>query len=307
MKEYLMETMMDLPAGVGFVALGLFVLVLAKVAKDFMTPYKVDEQLTGKDNPALGLSMTGYYLGVVIVFLGVLQDSGEGQESYRIAAYGADLLEVFLYSLGGIVLLNLSRVVVDKVILTRFSTHKEIIEDRNTGTGAVECANYVASGLIIAGALNGDIMLDSPEYLESGIPWWLGAWTAGAFFILGEAGLFLFTWVYQRFTKYDIHDEIEKDNVAAGVALGGNMVAIAIILLKGLKGDFVGWPENVSTFAVYAVAGCILLFLVRWVADRVMLPGATFDEEIARDRNINAAWIESALVIGAACIIFFSL
>jgi uncharacterized membrane protein YjfL (UPF0719 family) len=307
MQEYILDILSDLPAGVGYVALGLFVLVLAKAAQDFMTPYGVDEQLTGKDNPALGLSITGYYMGVIIVFLGVLQDSGEGLENFKASAYGADLLEVFLYSLGGILLLNVSRTVVDKVILTRFSTRKEIIEDRNVGTGAVEFANYVASGLIIAGALNGELVLDNPAYAESGVPWWMGAWTALAFFILGEAGLFLFTWVYQLITRYDFHEEIEKDNVAAGVALGGNMVAIAVILLKGLKGNFTGWPENLSAFAVYAVAGCILLFLVRWVADLVMLPNATFDEEIARDRNINAAWIESALVIGSACIIFFSL
>ena len=53
--------------------------------------------------------------------------------------------------------------------------------------------------------------------------------------------------------------------------------------------------------------GCILLFLVRWVADLFMLPGATFDEEIARDRNMSAALIEASVVIGSAGIIFFSL
>ena len=91
------------------------------------------------------------------------------------------------------------------------------------------------------------------------------------------------------------------------MAFAGNMIAIGIVLLKGLKGDFVGWAENLSAFAVYSVAGCLLLFLVRWAADLFMLPKATFDEEIAKDRNLNAAWIESAVVIGAAGIIFFSL
>ncbi|MHC4943104.1 MAG: DUF350 domain-containing protein [Planctomycetota bacterium] len=291
MKEYLLDTLTDLPAGAGFVVLGLIVLVLAKIAKDFMTPFKLDQELTARDNPALGLSVTGYYLGVIIVFLGVLAESGEDTLEYTADAYGMDLLEVFLYGLAGIVLLNLGRLIVDKFILSQFSTRKEIIEDRNVGTGAVEFGNYVTSGLIIAGAFHGQ-----------GDPF-----TAVVFFALGEAGLILFSWLYQLFTSYDIHGEIERDNTAAGVALAGNMVAIGIVLLKALKGDFLGWTENITAFVVYAVAGCILLFVVRWIADLFMMPGATFDEEIARDRNINAAWIESAVVIGAASIIFFSL
>ena len=70
MTAYLSETLRYLPAGIGFVVLGVLVLVIAKIAKDFFTPYGLDEQLTEKDNPALGLSMTGYYLGVISVFLG---------------------------------------------------------------------------------------------------------------------------------------------------------------------------------------------------------------------------------------------
>jgi uncharacterized membrane protein YjfL (UPF0719 family) len=297
MTEYVSETLKVLPAGIGFVVLGLLVLILAKIAKDFFTPYKLDEQLMEKDNPALGLSITGYYLGVIAIFLGVLIEPDESMEGLTATGYGMDLLEVFLYSMGGILLLNLSRLIVDRMILTRFSTKKEIIQDRNAGTGAVEFGNYVASGLIIAGALNG----------EGTDTWWMGVVTALVFFLLGEAGLILFSRVYQLFTKYDIHDEIEKDNVAVGVALGCNMVAIGIILLKGLKGDFVGWAENISVFVLYAIVGCILLFLVRWVADLFMLPGATFDEEIARDRNLSAALIEASVVIGSAAIIFFSL
>lgn len=297
MKEYIMENLLDLPYGAGFVILGVVMLAIAKVAKDFLTPYKVDEQLTVKDNPALGLSMTGYYIGVIIIFLGVLQDDFSETEEYAASAFGADLLEVFLYSLGGIVLLNVGRVVVDKVVLSSFSTKKEIIEDRNVGTGAVEFGNYTASGLIIAGALNGN----------SDGAWWMGIATALAFFALGQITLVIFGKIYQGITKYDIHAEIEKDNVAAGVALGGNMVAIAIVLLKGLKGDFVGWTENLSGFGVYAVAGFILLVIVRWIADLIMLPNATFDEEIAKDKNVAAAWVESAVNMGAASIIFFSL
>lgn len=290
MNEYLMEILGDLPMGASFTALGFIVLIVAKVGKDFLTPYKLDTQLTEKDNPALGLSMAGYYLGVVAIFLGTLHEPDDGDAAYTSTEYLSDLLEVFLYSLAGIFLLNISRFLLDKLILRQFCTRKEIIEDRNVGTGAVQFGNYITSGLVIAGAFHGegDIL------------------SAALFFGLGEAALICFVGFYQMVTRYNIHDEIEKDNVAAGVALGGNMIAIGIILLKGLAGSVTTLSENVTAFVVYAVAGFALLFAVRWVADLFMLPNATFDKEIAEDRNLAAALVESAVVIGAACVIFFS-
>ena len=291
MNEQIMEILSDLPVGIGFTALGFLVLIVAKIGKDFLTPYKLDEQLTEKDNPALGLSMAGYYLGVIIIFLGTLHEPEDPDAVYTIKEYTGDLVEVFLYSLAGIILLNISRWVVDKLILRQFSTRKEIIEDRNSGTGAVQFGNYITSGLVIAGAFHGEGDLHSAALIIS----------------LGEAAQICIVGINQLVTRYNIHEEIEKDNVAAGVALGGNMIAIGIILLKGLAGSITTMSENVVSFAVYAVAGCVLLFAVRWTADLFMWPKATFDKEIAEDHNLAAALVESSVVIGAAAVIFFSL
>jgi len=291
MNDYWTTLLHDLPLGIGFVALGFIVLIIAKITKDYVTPYNDDEHLTEKDNPALGLSRMGYYLGVITVFLGTLHEPEDLDLEYTFGDYWNDLLVVFLYSLAGIALLNVSRFLMDKLILRRFCMKKEILEDRNSGTGAVQCGNYITSGLIIAGAFHGegDIL------------------SAAVFFALGQAALIVFVGFYQLITRYDIHAQIEKDNVAAGVALGGNMVAIGVILLKGLSGNFVSWSDNILGFGVYAVVGCILLFVVRWTADVFMLPNATFDKEIAEDRNLAAAFIECAVVIGAAVIVLVAL
>ena len=184
-------------------------------------------------------------------------------------------------------------VLVDKLLLYKFSTKKEIITDRNLGTAAVEAGSYIATGLIVAGAIHGD---------DSG---GIAILASLAFFALGQAALVAFARLYQWETKFDIHDEIEKDNVAAGVALGLNLIAIGVILFGAIAGEFISWKEGLSQFGYFAILGCLLLFLLRKVTDRLLLPGTTIAHEIAKDKNLNAAWIEGIVSVGMATVILF--
>ena len=292
-----METIQSLGIGLAYVVLGIVVLIIAKIVKDFLTPYKIDEELTTKDNPALGLAISGYFAGVLIVFLGAVMGPNLEYESLGelVISLGID----FLFALGGIVALNIGRWVVDKFVLTQFSTTKEIIQDRNAGTGAVECGGFIATGLIVAGAIYG----------EGGERWWWTLLSVVVFFVLGQVVLVLFAKFYQWITRYDIHAEIERDNVAAGVALGSSMIAIGIIVLKGTAIDFdtdsgSEWLDSFLWFAIYAVLGFVLLMILRKVTDALFLPGTTIQHEIATDRNLNAAWIEGVVAIGIATMVF---
>ena len=282
------QTFESIATGVAYVVLGVILLLVAKLIMDVLTPFKIDEHLTDKDNPALGLAMVGYFAGVMIVFLGaVIGPDLESDLSFAelLAVIGVDVL----YALGGILALNVGRWSVDKLVLPQFSTVKEIIEDRNVGTGAVEFGCYIATALVIAGAIQG----------QGG-----GPLSAVVFFVLGQLVLVVFAKLYQLATRYDIHEQIEQDNVAAGVALGLSMVAIGIIVLKGAAGDFVSWTENLTWFGIDAVLGFVVLLGLRKVTDALFLPGTTISHEIAVDRNLNAAWIEGVVAIGIAAMIF---
>ena len=294
MADAFVDTLTVIPRGLVFVGLGIVVLALARLAQDVVTPYRIGDQLTNRDNVALALSIAGYYLGVIVVFLGALYqpfslivDGGLGfTEDYWLT-----VLEVFLYSLGGIVALNLARIVVDKLVLHRFSTEKEIIEDRNAGTGAVEFGVYVAAGLVVAGSISG----------EGG-----GPLTSLAFFALGMVALILYAFFYQLLTSMDVHDEIERDNTAVGVALGANLIAIGVVTFKAVFGDFVSWGEGIVSFAVYAVVGFALLAVVRLVMQFVLFPRANVAHELTVDRNLGVALIEGVSVIGVSLILLFA-
>ena len=304
MVDVLVDTLEFFPRGLVYVGVGVVVLVLAKFAQDFLTPYRINEQLSHKDNTALGLSITGYFLGVIIVFVGVLYQPltviRDDQWQFN-GDFGMDVLEVFLYAVAGILVLNLARILVDKLVLYKFKTEKEIIEDQNAGAGAVEFAVYIAVGLVIAAATAGaGVSADEVTVVESII-------RSVVFFVLGMAVLMAFALFYQMTTPFDIHEEIEKDNAAVGIALAGNLIAIALVIFKAVFGEFVGWTESLVGFAVFAVIGFVLLYVVRIIVDFALLPGTKVSDELAVDRNIGVAFIESGVVISAALILYFAI
>ena len=295
MAEAFVNVFEQIPRGLVYVVVSVVVLAIARLVQDFMTPYHIQEQLDRKDNVALAVSIAGYYFGVIIIMLGALY------EPFRLiaddtlgfsAAYWQDVALVFGYSIAGIIILNVARIVVDKLVLHEFSAEEEIIEDQNAGTGAVEFAVYVAVGLVIAGAISGDS--GGPE-------------TAAAFLALGLITLIIYALVYEWTTSFDIHEQIVQDNVAVGVALAGNLIAIGIVVFKAVFGEFVGWTESLAAFATYAVVGFVLLYAVRFVVDKLLFPKVSLADELAVDRNLGAAFIESAALISVSLILFFAI
>ncbi len=295
MVDAFIDTLELFPRGLVYVGIGVAVLVIGKLIQDLLTPYKINRQLRTKDNVALGLSITGYYLGIVIVFLGaVYQDFSNPIITDGLGFttdYWQDVLEVFLTSLAGIAALNLARIAVDRLVLHRFSTERKIIDDQNTGTGAVEAGVYIAAALVIAGSVSG----------EGG-----GPETSLAFAALGLLVLVLYTLFYELTTSFNIHEQIEGNNTAVGVALAGNLVAIGIVVLKAVFGDFVGWEEALAGFITFAAFGFGLLLAMRLVVDLIMFPRVKVADELAIDRNLGVALIEGSVVVSASMILFFA-
>ena len=295
MGDAFVDTLETIPRGLIYVALGLGILTLGKILRDLLTPYRIDEQVTKKKNLAVSLRLSGYLIGIILVFLGALYQpllvsSVDGLGFNR--EFGEDVLEVFLYSLAGIAALNVVRILVSRLVLYKFDLEKEILEDQNVGAAAVEFGTYIATALLIAGAASG----------EGG-----GPDVALAFFGLGLVALMLFALFYQITTPFDIHKEIEGDNAAVGVALGGNLIAMGLVTFKAVFGSFDGWSEAIAAFITFAVVGFLLLFVLRLMIDFLLLPKVKVSNELAAERNVGVALIEGAVVISASLILFFAI
>lgn len=270
----------DLTKTLAFVGLYFFIFLFAKWLKDFLTPYKLNEELTKNDNLAVALTMSGYYLGTVAIFVGAILGPTYG--------FKQDLLLVGGYSLLGLLFLNISRFLNDKIILRKFCNVEQLTKKHNVAVGAVQFGTYVATGLIAAGAITG----------TGG-----GVVTAIVFFVLGQFALLLFSIIYNIFTPYCIHEELEKKNTAAGVALGGTLVALGIIILNGTKGDFISWEENLTEFALVSIIAFIFLPIIRFVVDKLVIPGDNLSREITEDKNLGAGLLEATVAISFAIIL----
>ena len=272
--------------GFTYLAVVLVLLVIGKLVYDGLhRRFVLRTELVEKDNLAVALAVAGYYLGLVIVLGGVVS----GPASFNMFD---DVIGLVIFGVLGIVLLNLSAWINDKVVFSKFDNEKEIVEDRNAGMGAVEGGNYVAVGLLPAGALSG----------EGGLLPGLVFWVLGLFALI-VAGL-----LYDKITSYDLHEQIEKDNVAVGVAFAGVLVGFGNIIRLAGDGDFVSWNESLTEFGYYTLVGLILLPLIRIFADKVLLPGASLSDELVQDRpNLGAGFIEAVSYLAASMLIGLTL
>lgn len=275
----------NIVTGLILIAAFYILFLIGKLVNDLLhREYRLNVELVEKDNAALALAVVGYYFGLVLAIGGALVGP-----SVNILD---DLIDLGIYGALGIVLLNISWYICDKLILFKFKVSDELIRDHNLGTGAVSAGASVASGFIIFGAAQGE----GGSILTVIIFWAIGQ------FILVLAGL-----LYELITPYNIHEQIEKDNVAAGVSFGGALVAIGAVVGLAAESDFHSWAENLPDFLAYAVLGLILLPLIRLLTDKALLPSVKLSDEIASQEkpNLGAAYIEAVSYIAAAFIIYW--
>jgi uncharacterized membrane protein YjfL (UPF0719 family) len=270
----------DITRAAAFVAMYFVLFLLAKWLKDVFTPYKINDELTKKDNLAIALTMSGYYLAISAIFVGALFGPTQGLKE--------DLIAVGGYSLLGLVLLNLSRWFNDKIILRKFCDTEQLIKEKNVSVGAVQFGAYLATGIIAAGSVSG----------QGG-----NVLTSVIFFVLGQISLFIFSLIYEKFSTYNIHDELLNKNTASGVAFAGNLIALSIIVMNATSGDFVNWQKDIMLFAIANVIAFIFLPVIRLVMDRLVVPGDSLGREIKEDKNIGAGFLEATIAISFAVIL----
>lgn len=266
---------------------GLAMLWLAKLIKSRTISYQLNAELTKHDNKAVALATAGYLLAIMIVIRGVLTSDADAETS----AYSSQLIDVamtIVWSLVSIILLLVSAIVNDKFLLHSFSNHKELIEDRNVGTGAVVAASYIGTALLISAAVKG--VSDASFVIE--------LTDTVVYFIAGQTAFIIMGLSYQKFTSYDIHTEIERDNVAAGISFGMTLVAMALLLSGYLQNN-----DSLLGFAAWIPLSLILLFISRFAVDKIILPQADINEEIAKDQNWGVALLEGSVAIGIALIL----
>lgn len=283
--------LLDYANSLGYLLIAIIIFFVGKGIYQLINP-KIDvkSELVFKDNLAFSFAITGYYVGLIIVIGSAIVGESRG--------FIQDLIDISIYSFLGIILLNLSARIVDKVILTKFDLRQEIIEDQNAGAGLLKGFIFIGVALILFGAITGE----SNDAIS-------GIFTAIGYWVIGLIIMLLTSKIYNLMISYDLHQEIEGDNVAAGLAFSGALLALSIIIMNALLGDFNNWVDTLIEVSFEAVLGFILLPIMRFVADKLLLPGQKLTDEIVNQDqpNIGAGLIEAFAYVGSAILITWSL
>jgi uncharacterized membrane protein YjfL (UPF0719 family) len=266
-----------------YFAAGLILVLLAKPIKGLTTRYILSEELTKKDNKAVAVATAGYLFGVLTIVRGVIISDGESDHGML-----HNFIDLAVWTVISLLLLLVSAWINRKLLLNQFDLHKELIDDRNVGTGAVLAGTYIGTAMVISASISGTTggglgmeVLDTLVY-----------------FLIGQLGFLLLGRVYQRACGYDVHAEIEKNNEGAGVALGSTLVAMGILISGQIRRS-----DSLVALAVWIPVSLLILMASRWLLDLIVMPKATLHEEISRDRNWGVAVLEGASAIGIALLL----
>lgn len=266
-----------------YFAAGVALVLLAKPVKGLTTRYHLSDELTKHDNKAVGVATAGYIFGVLTIIRGVLISGGSPYDTIW-----RELVAVAIWTVISLSLLLASAWINRKFLLNRFEVHKEMITDRNVGTGAVLAGTYIGTAFIVSASISG----------TTGGGFGMEILDTLVFFIIGQLGFILLGAVYQRTCGYNVHDEIERDNEGAGIAFGATLIALAILISGQIRRG-----DSLVALGVWIPISLVVLLGSRWLVDLVILPDARMHDEIARDRNWGVALIEGAAAIGIALLL----
>ncbi|MDV6237055.1 DUF350 domain-containing protein [Leptospira ellisii] len=304
-----METILGYLSSLGkdavFFLISFLLFYIGKKIKDWIEPGDLDHEIVVRNNTAVSSGLAGYYFGLTLILL-VILSSPAGD-------FVSDCFQVLYYGILGILLLNVSYFINDKLIFRSLDLNELVYVGKNTAVGAVVFGCSVASSIIIAASLNGD---NSGLLFSFWKEWGLlepvqklldGTVLGILFFSVGQIALILFTIAYRRMIPYSLDLELkQKENLAAGISYSGALIALGIIIARALHKDPISMEQTLFYIVLDFILGLVVIPAVRLITDAVILPGSTLKEEISRDQNAGVGVLEAVVLICFAGILYFT-
>lgn len=269
-----------------FLALCVLLVWLGKLVFGLFHPWaRVDREVTARDNVAFAIPLGGYYLGILIVVGAPLSSPSRGSLPW-------DAVLVAGWGILAVLLLNVASVASRRVLFRGLDLGREV-QRGHMATGVVLAGSHVANALLILGALS-----DEGGLLPAGV-----FWIYAQVLLEGAAVAFF------RVVRYDVVDELARDNRAVAFVVAGVLVAMGNVLRMSVTGPFEGWAAGFSATTAYAAAGLALLFVARWLTDWLLLPGVTFRDEVVEQSvpNVGVGYLEAIFYVGASLLVGWSL
>lgn len=258
------------------IALVIVFLFLSKKIADAVTRFDDDIQISQNDNLAIALRRFGIFVGLCIAMQALISNVSSYMDIAFFGVYGLIVVAIFFAA----------HFINDFVIIPNVCNN-ELINTGNVPTGLIEAGAFIATGILVNGAFSGN---------EGGIL------SAAAFFFLGQVVMIAAIFVHEKIYRFDVVQCVKDNNLSAGVAVAGLLVAYSIILRASIAGDFIGWVPSLMAFAVSAVTGMIALIIFERIAALIFLPKTSIGDAL-RDGNTAAVVLVQAITIGLSLMI----
>jgi uncharacterized membrane protein YjfL (UPF0719 family) len=268
----------------GLIAEALALLFIAKVARDLLLlrrGYRVDEQLTQRDNLAAAVDLAAFMLACVVALLDSFVIEGESwaRQATSVATTGLVVLP----------LLALNGWLTDKALLRGIDDLAEVHERRNIAVAVVR------AGAVLGAALATRAAFGHPND-------WL---TCAAWALIGQVMLIAVARIYERVSPYDDLAEVKQGNVAAALPLMGVLVAVGVTVEGAIYGEVVEWGPELLSASLYLLVSAALIWGARGLLNSFLLPKGDLTEEITRDRNVGVGLLEATVYISLAEVMAF--
>lgn len=254
----------------------LLVLYLANVA--FSRAYGPPGPILS-GNVAVSIQRLGYSFGCAMAMLTAI-------EHVHAAGFLVTAGEILLYGAIASAFVFIASVVNDKIITDDVDDNAEIRDRGNVSVAVVDASAAIATGFITAASFSSN----------GNTPWFAPV----VFFVLGQAALIASAKLFMKVSGIQSSWFVGSSsgtgsspqtvgNLAAGISLGGMLIATGITLRNAISGPFVGWTEDLLSFAASYAVGMAVLFSVTVFVPRLFFGNARqrFSDEIFRN---NAAF-----------------
>ena len=174
------------------------------------------------------------------------------------------------------------RYLVDAILLRERNT--EELLDGNVALGVLEAGFYVGFGFVLNGSLTGS----APTF-------GLSMASTVVFGLLGLAVVVGVFWLHELVTPWSVRELVRDRSLTAGFEAGGVLAAVGIVVREGVAGDFTGWTDGLVAFAATSLFAVAMLYLFRWLTNRLILRSATLNQ--IQDRQLVGASAFSAVLL----------
>ncbi len=194
----------------------------------------------------------------------------------------AQLAWVFVALLG-------ARYLVDAVLLHERNT-EELLAG-NTALGVLEAGFYLGFGFVLNGSLTG-----------SAASFGLSLASTVVFGLLGLAVVVGVFWLHEAVTPWSVRRLVRDRSLTAAFEAGGLLAAVGIVVREGVAGDFTGWGDGLVAFAATTLFSVAMLYLFRWVTNRLILRSWTLRQIQEQQRTAASAFSAVLLVVVAVSV-----